>query len=110
MKGAPDYDEPEFWDTKFATGRDVGEWLNPGEALLEPVLAALDQRGHGDEPSVLHLGPGISKLGMKLCDEFARRGWRGSGIVVGDTETVSSSIAIPIGTCRAYLCPRLCSI
>lgn len=84
IKGAPDYDQAEFWDTKFATGQDVGEWLNSGEALLEAVLRTLEgkPRQHEMKPSVLHLGPGISKLGSKLCEEFARRGWSGSGIVV----------------------------
>ncbi|OOO04438.1 hypothetical protein OAory_01052850 [Aspergillus oryzae] len=28
IAGTPDYDDPIFWDTKFATGQDVGEWLN----------------------------------------------------------------------------------
>ena len=82
IKGAPDYDDAGYWDAKFANGQDVGEWLNPGQALLEPVLTALEQHVHADDPSVLHLGPGISKLGLKLCVAFAGRGWSSRGIVV----------------------------
>ncbi|KAI9925631.1 hypothetical protein ASPWEDRAFT_114128 [Aspergillus wentii DTO 134E9] len=85
-KGAPDYDDPEFWDVKFATGQDVGEWLNPGEVLLEAVLSDLERRhstslAAGARPRVLHLGPGVSKLGTKLCEMFVERGWVGNGIV-----------------------------
>ncbi|GIK05433.1 hypothetical protein Aspvir_009543 [Aspergillus viridinutans] len=35
ITGAPDYDDPAYWDVKFATGKDVGEWLNSGEILIE---------------------------------------------------------------------------
>lgn len=89
IKGAPDYDEASYWDTKFATGQDVGEWLNSGEVLVDAVTSDLERRyhppeGEGEEtrPRVLHLGPGISRLGQKLCDAFLRRGWMGNGIVV----------------------------
>ncbi|PWY86666.1 hypothetical protein BO70DRAFT_422221 [Aspergillus heteromorphus CBS 117.55] len=80
IAGTPDYDDPSFWDTKFATGRDVGEWLNSGETLLDAVLSYLE-RSRPAAPRVLHLGPGISKLGTKLCDEFLKRDWAGDGIV-----------------------------
>lgn len=89
VKGAPDYDDPGFWDTRFATGQDVGEWLNSGETLIETVLSDLEKRQpieSGSEeqrrPRVLHLGPGVSRLGSKLRDKFVERGWRGDGIVV----------------------------
>ncbi|KAL1873375.1 hypothetical protein Plec18167_006426 [Paecilomyces lecythidis] len=88
VKGAPDYDDPGFWDTRFATGQDVGEWLNSGETLIETVLSDLEKRqpiesGSGEQrrPRVLHLGPGVSRLGSKLRDKFVERGWRGDGIV-----------------------------
>jgi len=84
LKGAPDYDDAEFWDTRFATGGDVGEWLNSGEALLEAVLADLENRPSvttGKIPRVLHLGPGVSKLGCTLRDKCVEREWQGSGIV-----------------------------
>lgn len=78
----PDYDDASFWDRKFAAGKDIGEWLNPGEPLLG-ALADVDQWAPaGESPRVLHLGPGISKLGEKLSDEFVRRGWTGKSIVV----------------------------
>lgn len=81
--GAPDYDDPEFWNFRFATGRDVGEWLNSGEALLDVVLADLEHRpGFQGAPRVLHLGPGVSQLGVKLRDAFTERQWPGNGIVV----------------------------
>lgn len=95
ITGAPDYDDAAFWDTKFATGQDVGEWLNSGEALVEAVLSDLERRplpciaGEAKRPRVLHLGPGISKLGTKLRDAFVRRGWMGNGIVV-------SSLSLPL--------------
>lgn len=82
---APDYDDPVYWDVKFSTGRDVGEWLNSGNALLDAVLAELDQRYPGAKgvvPRVLHLGPGISKLGTRLQEAFTSREWLGSGIIV----------------------------
>jgi hypothetical protein len=85
LKGAPDYDDAKFWDTRFATGGDVGEWLNSGEALLEAVLADLGNRPNviiGKVPRVLHLGPGVSKLGCTLRDKCVGRGWQGNGIVV----------------------------
>lgn len=84
IAGTPDYDDPIFWDTKFATGQDVGEWLNPGENLVQAVLSHLDNRSFVQErsPRVLHLGPGISKLGTKLREAFVDRDWKGSGIVV----------------------------
>ncbi|CAK41668.1 hypothetical protein CBS115989_5662 [Aspergillus niger] len=80
IAGTPDYDDPTFWDTKFATGRDVGEWLNSGEMLIDAVVSHLESRS-ATNPRVLHLGPGISKLGIKLCDEFMKRNWAGNGIV-----------------------------
>ncbi|KAL2000639.1 hypothetical protein VTN02DRAFT_2804 [Thermoascus thermophilus] len=87
IAGAPDYDDAAFWDTKFATGQDVGEWLTSGEELVEAVLADLERRPlpggleAARRPRVLHLGPGVSKLGTKLRDAFVRRGWMGNGIV-----------------------------
>lgn len=83
----PDYDDPGFWDRKFATGQDVGEWLNSGDALKGTVLSELDRSWTGSSPRVLHLGPGISKLGTKLCEEFVSRGWNGNGIVVGQSDS-----------------------
>lgn len=82
--GTPDYDDPVFWDKKFATGQDVGEWLNPGDALIEAVISDLQSRPLRDakRPKVLHLGPGISKLGAKVRDSFVAQGWAGNGIVV----------------------------
>ncbi|KAE8368113.1 hypothetical protein BDV27DRAFT_168492 [Aspergillus caelatus] len=95
IAGAPDYDDPIFWDQKFATGRDVGEWLNSGENLVQAVLSDLDNRSFVQEhaPRVLHLGPGISKLGAKLRDAFVDRNWKGSGIVNVDF----SSEAVRLG-------------
>lgn len=84
VTGAPDYNNPHFWDTRFATGQDVGEWLNSGEALIEAVLSDLEHRPGFDAqtPRVLHLGPGVSKLGPKLRDACIQRQWKGRGIVV----------------------------
>ncbi|KAL2010207.1 hypothetical protein VTN00DRAFT_6014 [Thermoascus crustaceus] len=94
ITGAPDYDDAAFWDTKFATGQDVGEWLNSGEGLIEAVLSDLERRPlPSGRPRVLHLGPGISKLGTKLRDAFVRRGWMGNGIVNVDF----SSEAVRLG-------------
>ncbi|KAJ5297315.1 hypothetical protein N7508_007564 [Penicillium antarcticum] len=89
LKGAPDYDDPEFWDTRFATGSDVGEWLNSGEALIDAVLSNLEnrivpQKDMIRKPRVLHLGPGVSELGNKLRDRFIERKWQGNGIVNAD--------------------------
>ncbi|PLB54033.1 hypothetical protein P170DRAFT_469503 [Aspergillus steynii IBT 23096] len=84
LTGTPDYDDPQYWDTKFATGRDVGEWLNPGESLVDAVVSDLETRSSfavDATPRVLHLGPGISKLGLKLRDAFTKRQWPGNGIV-----------------------------
>ncbi|OJJ43960.1 hypothetical protein ASPZODRAFT_153944 [Penicilliopsis zonata CBS 506.65] len=80
ITGAPDYDSPGYWDQKFATGQDVGEWLNPGDVLIEAAASDLDRR-NVSRPRALHLGPGISKLGTKLGECFAERGWLGSNIV-----------------------------
>ena len=82
IAGTPDYDDPQYWDTKFATGRDVGEWLNPGESLVDAVLCDLDSRSSfaAETPRVVHLGPGISKLGLKLRDAFVERNWLGSAL------------------------------
>jgi len=84
ITGAPDYDDPHFCDVRFATGQDVGEWLNSGEALIEAVLSDLERRSGFDAetPRVLHLGPGISKLASKLRDACIQRQWKGRGIVV----------------------------
>ncbi|KAL4905538.1 hypothetical protein BDW74DRAFT_177906 [Aspergillus multicolor] len=89
--GAPDYDDPNFWDKKFATGQDVGEWLNPGEVLLDALVSFLENRSNAEAassakaaPKVLHLGPGVSKLGSRVRDAFVKRRWRGSGIVNAD--------------------------
>ncbi|KAL6235043.1 hypothetical protein BDW75DRAFT_230646 [Aspergillus navahoensis] len=96
--GAPDYDDPSFWDTKFATGQDVGEWLNPGQVLLDALLSFLETptapgAAQTDSPNVLHLGPGVSKLGSRVRDAFVARGWRGNGIVNADF----SSEAVRLG-------------
>ncbi|KAJ5718583.1 hypothetical protein N7488_004229 [Penicillium malachiteum] len=82
-KGAPDYDSPEFWDARFAAGADVGEWLNSGEALIDAVVSDLESRPviTGRQPRVLHLGPGVSELGLKLRDACLKRDWMGNGIV-----------------------------
>ncbi|KAB8259426.1 hypothetical protein BDV32DRAFT_159341 [Aspergillus pseudonomiae] len=95
IAGTADYDDPAFWDTKFATGQDVGEWLNPGENIVQAALSDLENRSFGPErsPRVLHLGPGISKLGTKLREAFVDRDWKGSGIVNVDF----SSEAIRLG-------------
>ncbi|PYH42505.1 uncharacterized protein BP01DRAFT_385387 [Aspergillus saccharolyticus JOP 1030-1] len=95
ITGTADYDDPVFWDNKFSSGRDVGEWLNSGEPLIDAVLSHLERRPALDEPAprALHLGPGISKLGSKLCDEFIKRGWSGSQILNVDF----SSEAVRIG-------------
>lgn len=95
IKGAPDYDDAAYWDTKFITGQDVGEWLNNGDLLIERAVAELETRygftvpsgnvvneGGSATPRALHLGPGISAVGSKLCQAFEKRGWRGSNIVV----------------------------
>lgn len=96
VKGAPDYDHATYWDIKFATGQDVGEWLNSGDAVLEAVLAGLEDRygGSGMEiaPRALHLGPGISKLGTKLQEAFTSRGWLSNGIVVSAPSTFDKDI------------------
>ncbi|KAF7157593.1 hypothetical protein CNMCM5623_001967 [Aspergillus felis] len=82
ITGAPDYDDPAYWDVKFATGKDVGEWLNSGEILIETTLSELEHRPQPEAiPRALHLGPGISKLGIKLCEAFHKRNWPGSCIV-----------------------------
>jgi len=98
IKGAPDYDVATYWDTKFATGQDVGEWLNSGDAVLEAVLATLEDR-YGDSemeiaPRALHLGPGISKLGTKLQEAFTSRGWLSNGIVVSAPSTFDMDIRL----------------
>ncbi|KAJ5657302.1 uncharacterized protein N7484_000951 [Penicillium longicatenatum] len=80
VTGAPDYDNAEFWDDRFATGRDVGEWLNSGEALIDAVVSDLESRPVR-QPRVLHLGPGVSQLGLKLRDACVERHWKGNGIV-----------------------------
>ncbi|RAO72608.1 uncharacterized protein BHQ10_008620 [Talaromyces amestolkiae] len=94
VKGAPDYDDAAYWDTKFITGQDVGEWLNEGDLLIERAIAELEtqfplivanenvvKEGRSATPRALHLGPGISAIGSKLCEAFEKRGWKGSGIV-----------------------------
>ncbi|KAJ5371517.1 uncharacterized protein N7496_007609 [Penicillium cataractarum] len=89
VTGAPDYDNPHFWDARFATGQDVGEWLNSGEALIDAVLADLEHRSSFDAqtPRVLHLGPGVSKLGLKLRRACVQRQWKARGIVNVDFST-----------------------
>lgn len=84
IAGAPDYDNPGFWDARFATGQDVGEWLNSGETLLETALSELEcgPGFQGEPPRVLHLGPGVSQLGLKLRDAYLERSWTANGIVV----------------------------
>lgn len=101
IAGAPDYDSPEFWDVRFATGKDVGEWLNSGEILLDLVLSDLKCRsGLGERsPRVLHLGPGVSQLGMKLRDAYVEQHWTGNSIVVSVLCTSNSGLATN--------CPRM---
>ncbi|KAJ6164631.1 hypothetical protein N7470_003303 [Penicillium chermesinum] len=55
-KGAPDYDSADFWDARFAAGRDVGEWLNSGDMLIGTIMAELSKAGTDEQPRVLHLG------------------------------------------------------
>lgn len=107
IAGAPDYDDPIFWDQKFATGQDVGEWLNPGENLVQAVLSDLDNRSFVQEyvPRVLHLGPGISKLGAKLRDAFMDRNWKGSGIVVCARSTVGNEFLLTLDCRRMWIFP-----
>ncbi|OKL56830.1 hypothetical protein UA08_07723 [Talaromyces atroroseus] len=84
VKGAPDYDDASYWDTKFVTGQDVGEWLNKGDVLLDAALTELERRypsshttgndtpgneGYISGPRALHLGPGISALGIRIGRE-----------------------------------------
>ncbi|KAF9884735.1 hypothetical protein FE257_001297 [Aspergillus nanangensis] len=89
LTGTADYDEATFWDEKFANNQDVGEWLNSGDAIIAAAMSDLDHRGPVQEnrPKVLHLGPGISKLGTKLRDSLITRGWAGNGIVNADFST-----------------------
>ncbi|OQE27232.1 hypothetical protein PENSTE_c004G04070 [Penicillium steckii] len=91
ISGAPDYDSPEFWDARFATGSDVGEWLNSGDVLIDAVLSDLNQRPHlhapSEAPRVLHLGPGVSQLGRKLRDACLEKQWAGNGILNVDFST-----------------------
>lgn len=94
FKGAPDYDDAAYWDNKFVTGQGPGEWLNEGTMLIDAAIIELEKRysncnvaegisqKQASLPRALHLGPGISSLGDKLCDAFVRRDWRGSDIVV----------------------------
>ena len=83
IKGAPQYDSAAFWDARFAEGRDVGEWLNSGEIVIETVMTELeDKLGKKEQPRVLHLGPGVSRLGEKLRDAFVKNQWTGNSIVV----------------------------
>lgn len=90
--GAPEYDNPEFWDDRFATGRDVGEWLNSGQALIDAVVSDLESRPvPSGQPRVLHLGPGVSQLGLKLRDACAERHWKGNGIVVSWIHIVNAT-------------------
>ncbi|KAE8155317.1 hypothetical protein BDV25DRAFT_135065 [Aspergillus avenaceus] len=93
LAGTPDYDDPGFWNKKFATGQDVGEWLNPGESIIDTVVSDWENRSTQESPRVLHLGPGISKLGTKLRDAFVARNWAGNGIVNVDF----SSEAVRLG-------------
>ena len=96
--GASDYDEAAYWDTKFANKKDVGEWLNSGDAIIDVALSSLDGREFDEsttQPRVLHLGPGISKLGSRLRDAFVQRGLQGNAIVVGRT----------LLTCMLHCCP-----
>ncbi|EED16176.1 conserved hypothetical protein [Talaromyces stipitatus ATCC 10500] len=98
VKGAPDYDDAAYWDKKFITGQDVGEWLNEGDLLIERAMAELESRDVKKDiipggPRVLHLGPGISALGSKLCEAFESRGWKGCDIVNVDF----SSEAVRLG-------------
>uniref|UniRef100_A0A093XLB2 Putative LRR receptor-like serine/threonine-protein kinase n=1 Tax=Talaromyces marneffei PM1 TaxID=1077442 RepID=A0A093XLB2_TALMA len=106
VKGAPDYDDAAYWDTKFITGQDVGEWLNEGDLLIDRAIADLekqysptiDNQGVTKDdgistPRTLHLGPGISAVGSKLCEAFERRGWKGCDIVNVDF----SSEAVRLG-------------
>lgn len=95
--GAPDYDDPSFWDTRFATGQDVGEWLNPGEVLLDALVSFLESEpaptaAQPNTPKVLHLGPGISKLGSRVRDAFVARGWKANGIVVGSFASIGTAV------------------
>lgn len=94
VTGAPDYDNPDFWDDRFATGQDVGEWLNSGEALVDAVVSDLESRPVR-RPRVLHLGPGVSQLGLKLRDACVERHWNGNGIVVSFSCTIHAQ---PIST------------
>lgn len=95
VKGAPDYDDAAYWDTKFITGQDVGEWLNEGDLLIDRAIAELEtqysstlaseiavEEGKSATPRALHLGPGISAVGSKLCEAFEMKGWKGCDIVV----------------------------
>lgn len=94
FKGAPDYDDASYWDTKFVTGQDADEWLNEGVLLIDAAVNELERRyptplrsvNFADDkelrPRALHLGPGLSALGSKLCDAFMQRDWKGSDIVV----------------------------
>ncbi|GAM38644.1 hypothetical protein TCE0_033r09533 [Talaromyces pinophilus] len=106
VKGAPDYDDAAYWDTKFITGQDVGEWLNKGDLLIERAINELETQyntpsiGNGSAtlgqmgtPRALHLGPGISAVGSKLCEAFGRKGWKGCDIVNVDF----SSEAVRLG-------------
>ncbi|KAF7717781.1 Uncharacterized protein PECH_007378 [Penicillium ucsense] len=82
IPGAPDYDSPQFWDARFASGQDVGEWLNPGEPLIDAFVKDLDGRfAETGTPRTLHLGPGVSTLGYKIQDVYQQRGWMSWNIV-----------------------------
>jgi len=95
IKGAPDYDDASYWDAKFITGQDPGEWLNEGVVLIDTAIRELEWQhsncsNEAEEisqkqipgPRALHLGPGISSLGDKLYEAFVQRNWKGSDIFV----------------------------
>lgn len=99
---APDYDDAAYWDAKFLNRRDVGEWLNEGDLLIERAVAMLEKQftsktseagSYNVKPRALHLGPGISSLGDRLCLAFEKRGWTGYNIVVS-LSCVSSNESI----------------
>ncbi|KAL4894894.1 hypothetical protein BDV59DRAFT_175218 [Aspergillus ambiguus] len=96
LAGNPDYDDPTYWNKKFATGQDVGEWLNAGEPLIEAVISDLQSRPLKEptRPKVLHLGPGVSKLGAKVRDSFVSQGWAGDGIVNADFSSESVRVGL----------------
>lgn len=104
---APAYDSYEYWEQRFERvagqasdsdrTQDGVEWLGDGQNILAFLIACLEEE-QSPSPRVLHLGAGVSDLGLRIASEYLKHGY---DTLRGIVNVDFSPSAVAIGQKRA---------